>query len=102
MPDAVIYVPLEGSAAQRQRWRDICAAHCIRRRYRIVAVVSVWQDVENLVVAGKASVKVAALPEHFPPDREPRDEGASEGRFEPLKTPAPRRARRLGRTPEGP
>lgn len=78
MPNAVIYVPLSGSPAQRQRWRDLGAQACQRRRYRIVAVVSVWADAELMKRSGRAGVVVAALPEHFPADREPRDEAATD------------------------
>lgn len=92
--DAVIYVPTGSSAA---RWRDACAEYCQQRRYRIVAIVSIWEDVLSLLITGEAVVAVAGRRDHLPAQRRMRLEVITDLNPQPIpeqRRPARRSAAR--------
>lgn len=68
--DAIIFLPsgLPASA----KWRDACAEYCMRRKYRVVGVVSGYADLIRMLVDGKADVGVVGRRDHLPRDRTPR------------------------------
>jgi hypothetical protein len=91
---AVIFVPHHASHEQRLRWQDACRDHCNARRYTIVAIATVWADAEAMVRSGKADLKVAALPEHYPANRVPREEAVNSAPAgAEVPTPSQRRPR---------
>lgn len=75
MPRAIIFVP---RAADSPRWWKLCVEHCHACGYHVVSVVTRWEDVQRVIELDHVEVVVAALREHFPPDRTPREEVAAE------------------------
>jgi hypothetical protein len=87
MPDSILFIP---SGPGARRWREICAGYCARKKYRIVAIVSVWSDVVTMTRSGRAGVVVVGDRRHLPRDRVPRIEVVTEEVVEPV-LPAQRR-----------
>lgn len=91
MSDAIIFVP-PGPAARP--WLTICAAYCARKGYKVMAVVSNWDDVQRMLRDDGIEVVVVGRREHLPPDREQRIECVSEQGQETLSATRRRPRRR--------
>lgn len=74
---AIIFVPAAIGLAAAQRWRDICAEHCQRRGYNVVAVVSAWEDAIQMMHDGVAVIVVGHR-DHLPAHRRPRLEAVTD------------------------
>lgn len=88
MPESVLFVP----SLQACHYRDLCFDYATRHGYRVTGVVSVWDDILNLILDGWRGVAVAGDRSHVPSNRLPRWEFVNE---EPPEYPADRRPRRI-------
>lgn len=76
MSDAIIFVP---PGPEVRRWLRACAEHCARRGYAVVAVVSDWADVVQLLRDGDAPrVVVVGRRDQLPANRPWRIEAVNE------------------------
>lgn len=74
MINAVVFVLTQYLA----RDADRCIQHCITNGYAMIGLIKDdWKAALALAVEGKASVIVAASPDHVDPEREPRVEFVS-------------------------
>lgn len=71
LTDSIIYVPSRPSA---RPWLPKCAEHCARRGYRVLSVVSEWDDVQRMVLREGVQIVVVGRRDHPPADRLPRIE----------------------------
>lgn len=74
MPNSVLFVP----SLQSFQWLNPCADYSYRHGYEVEGVVSVWDDILNLILDGWRGVAVAGDRSHVPADRLPRWEFVSE------------------------
>ncbi|MFE9954157.1 hypothetical protein [Micromonospora sp. NPDC005299] len=58
-----------------------CLDHAGRCRYDLLGIITTapWDEVRQMMLAGKVDVVVVARREHLPPDRTPRIEVAARG-----------------------
>lgn len=90
MLDSIVFVPSDQTA---RPWLIICAEHCARHGYHMVAVVSDWDDAWHMLRDGEAQVLVIGQRDHLPPDRLPRIEFVTD--VPPDVPPELRRPRRM-------
>lgn len=72
--------------------RDLCFDYATRHGYKVDGVVSVWDDVYNIIMGGWRGVAIAGDRSHVPADRLPRWAFVSEEQ-KPGDPPADRRPR---------